>query len=442
MVSEARLTHEASIKNYSQVSPALDSHGFAASKLWNVARYTCDRIWSETGTIPEDDVLKAYLKRHERYGDLHSQSSQRVLEELAEAFHGWYAKRRNGDERANPPKYRKHGDEHPRSTVTWKGNGIRLDAKNNRVRLSKGRNQKEHRSDYILCEYELPPEISLSDEHLQQVRAVYKHGEWRLQFVCKYDLDGIDAPGEETAGVDLGIINLAAVSFSTGDAELYPGHALKEDEYYFLKQIAKCNKTRSNKATRLYEKRGERRSHYLHAVTNDIIEKCIEHNVGVLFVGSVRGIRDDEDENGETVSVDWSSQGNLDLHSWPFDKAVTLLKYKGAMNGITVTEQEERDTSKTCSVCGYRDDLQRVERGLYVCEECDSVANSDVGGAENIRLKGIGEFESTSESPASMVGDRSNGCLAQPVVNLFRRGKRVPSSGQGTLVSSTSIGKP
>ena len=129
MVSEVRLTHEASIRNYSQVSPALDSHGFAASKLWNVARWTCDRIWSETGTIPEDDVLKAYLKSHERYGDLHSQSSQRVLEELAEAFHGWYAKRRNGDDRANPPKYRKHGDEHPRSTVTWKGNGIRLDAK-------------------------------------------------------------------------------------------------------------------------------------------------------------------------------------------------------------------------------------------------------------------------------------------------------------------------
>jgi len=91
---------------------------------------------------PEDGPLKAYLKNHERYADLNSQSSQRVIEELAEAFHGWYAKRRNGDDRANPPKYRKNGDDHPRSTVTFKEDGFKYDAKNNRIRLSKGRNLK------------------------------------------------------------------------------------------------------------------------------------------------------------------------------------------------------------------------------------------------------------------------------------------------------------
>jgi len=43
-----------------------------ASKLWNIARWTCDRIWSETGTIPEDGPLKAYWKNHQRYADLNS----------------------------------------------------------------------------------------------------------------------------------------------------------------------------------------------------------------------------------------------------------------------------------------------------------------------------------------------------------------------------------
>ncbi|TYL37209.1 transposase [Natronococcus pandeyae] len=420
----------------------LDSHGFAASKLWNVARWTCDRIWSETGEIPGEDALKAYLKNHERYGDLHSQSSQRVLEELAEAFAGWYAKRQNGDDRANPPGYRKHGDDHPRSTVTWKNKGFKLDTENNRVRLSKGRNHKEYPSepDYILCEYNLPPEINLSKDTLQQVRAVYKHGEWRLQFVCKYEIT-VDETGEQTAGVDLGIVNFAAVSYSSGDTELYPGHALKEDEYYFLRHIAKCNDPQSNKATRLHEKRSERRSHYIHAATNGIIHTCLENDVGELFVGSVRGIRDAEDEDGNKIAVSWGSHGNLDLYSWPFDLVVTVLKYKGALNGIRVTEVDERDTSKTCCSCGHRDDSQRVERGLYVCEECFVVAQSDVGGAENIRLKGVGEFESTSESTSVDV-DRSNGCLAQPVVNLFRRGEHVPSCGQGTLVQQTSIAKP
>jgi len=93
MVIQVTRTYVATIQNQQQVQSDLDSLGFAASKLWNIARWTCDRIWSETGTIPEDGPLKAYLKNHERYADLNSRSSQRVIEELAEAFHGWYAKR-------------------------------------------------------------------------------------------------------------------------------------------------------------------------------------------------------------------------------------------------------------------------------------------------------------------------------------------------------------
>jgi len=75
--------------------------------------YYTQEQWDETGEIPDDGELKAELKGHERYTDLHSQSSQRVLEELAEAFNGWFSKRRNGDNRARPPGYRKNGDSHP-----------------------------------------------------------------------------------------------------------------------------------------------------------------------------------------------------------------------------------------------------------------------------------------------------------------------------------------
>ena len=75
MAIQVTRTYVASIRNQQQVQSDLDSLGFAASKLWNIARWTCDRIWSETGTIPEDGPLKAYLKNHERYADLNSQSS-------------------------------------------------------------------------------------------------------------------------------------------------------------------------------------------------------------------------------------------------------------------------------------------------------------------------------------------------------------------------------
>ena len=63
----------ATITNQKQVRDDLDRLGWAASKLWNVGRYYAQEQWDETGEIPDDGELKAELKRHERYTDLHSQ---------------------------------------------------------------------------------------------------------------------------------------------------------------------------------------------------------------------------------------------------------------------------------------------------------------------------------------------------------------------------------
>jgi len=100
--------------------------------------------------------------------------------------------------------------------------------------------------------------------------------------VCKHEIEA-ESPGDETAGIDLGISNFAAVSYSTGDHELYPGNALKTDERYFAKEIAKCNSSRSNNALRLRKKRSERRSHYLHAVTKHIVAGCVERGVRTVL---------------------------------------------------------------------------------------------------------------------------------------------------------------
>jgi putative transposase len=78
-ISTVTRTYRARIQNHSQVRDDLDSLGFAASKLWNVARWTAGRVWDACGQIPDDGDLKAYLKGSGRYVDLHSQSSQRVL---------------------------------------------------------------------------------------------------------------------------------------------------------------------------------------------------------------------------------------------------------------------------------------------------------------------------------------------------------------------------
>ncbi|KTG08981.1 transposase [Haloprofundus marisrubri] len=415
-------TYRAKIRNHSQVERMLDLHGWSASKLWNVANYHSHEVWAETGEIPDDSDLKSELKGHDNYKGLHSQSSQRVLEELAEAFNSWFGKRKS-DDRANPPGYRKKNyydndgnrvhEEHPRSTVTWKQKGIRHDTKHNRIRLSKGANHKDHPRDwdYILVEYETRPEVTV--ENLQQVRAVYSKskGRWELHLVCKHEVETPDAPGNETAGVDLGICNFAAVAYSTEEADLYPGNRLKQDGYYFPKEIAKCDDSGGSEATRLHHKWSERRTHFFNSLAKHIVEKCVECGVGRINIGKLAGVR--EDEKGE--SKNWGRHGNLDLHGWAFDRFTKILTYKAKVEGIEVVEVSERNTSKTCCVCGREDDSQRVERGLYVCEPCDAAFNADVNGAENIRLD---LNQSNSESAPRLGGDRSTGWLAQPGVYL------------------------
>jgi len=363
------------------------------------------------------------LKGHTKYKGLHSQSSQRVLEELAEAFNSWYGKRKS-DSRANPPGYRKKKyydqqgrlvhKEHPRSTVTWKQNGIKHDAKNNRIRLSKGANHKEHPKawEYILVEYQTRPGVTV--ENLQQVRAVYDKakGRWELHLVCTDEIETPDAPGTETAGIDLGISNFAAVAYSTEESELYPGNRLKQDGYYFPKEIANCDDSSGDKATRLHAKWSERRTHFFHSLAKHIVERCVEKGVGRINVGELEGVREDEDG----TSKNWGRHGNLDLHGWAFDRFTKILTHKANIKGIEVVEVSERNTSKTCCVCGRKDDNQRIERGLYVCKECDAAFNADVNGAENIRLN---INQSNSESSGQLSGDRSTGWLAQPEVYLY-----------------------
>ncbi|ERG98873.1 MAG: putative transposase, partial [Haloquadratum sp. J07HQX50] len=127
------------------------------------------------------------------------------VEELAEAFTGWYQNMKSNDQ-ANPPGDHKNGNSNPRSTMSFKPAGFNHDAQFTCVRLLKGRNLKKHRSDFMLCEYQTRPDVDLAEWDIQSARAVFKRDEWRLQHVCRTLIDP-EPPGDEVAGVDLEICN-------------------------------------------------------------------------------------------------------------------------------------------------------------------------------------------------------------------------------------------
>jgi len=88
-------------------------------------------------------------------------------------------------------------------------------------------------SDFLLCEYQTRPDVDLSEVNsVQNVRAVWNGDEWELHFVCKVKLKTNDSTGNEVAGIDLGITNIATVAFPD-EYVLYPGNSIKQDKHYF-----------------------------------------------------------------------------------------------------------------------------------------------------------------------------------------------------------------
>jgi putative transposase len=265
--------------------------------------------------------------------------------------------------------------------------------------------ESRYAADYILCEYTLQAAEQTLDavESVQTVRAVWTGQQWELHFVCKMRIETADAPGEKTAGIDLGICNTAAVSVGN-ETLLYPGNTLKEDAHYFRQQEYETEGENgpSNHAEWARQKKSRRQEHFLHALSNDIVEQCADRGVSTIAVGHPKNIRD---------GTDWGRHGNKRLHDWAFETLLSHIEYKAQERGIDVERVDEYElaTSITCRECGTKADSNRVERGLYVCENCELVANSDLNAAENMRA-------TVTPSPAK---DRSNGCLAQPTVRLF-----------------------
>ena len=263
-------------------------------------------------------------------------------------------------------------------------------------------NLKEYWSDFLLCEYQTRPDVDLTEVNsVQNVRTVWTGDEWELHFVCKVELETLDSAGDEVAGIDLGITNIATVAFPD-EHVLYPGHSRKQDKHYFTQTEydTECGNVPSETSMRARWKLAARETHFSHTLTDAIIRECVERGVGMLAVSWPANVRESN----------WGKTGNKKLHTRAFDRISQYLEYKGEIRGVEVLKENEWDTSKTCSKCGDDTKANRVERGLYVCQSCGLVRNADCNGAENMRRK----------IPPSPHGEeRSTGCVAQPSVHLF-----------------------
>ncbi|KLU63542.1 putative transposase [Peptococcaceae bacterium CEB3] len=404
------LTAQAKIVNLSDSDALLlGLTGYVATKMWNVANHERKAVWQETGKIPGFADQCKTLKNNRWYKLLPSQTSQEVLAELDDSYLSWYGHRRNGDMAAKPPGFRKKDT---LSTLTFKQNAFGM-LDGNKVLLKLP--QKTYERTRLELAYILPPDTTLGK--VQQVKLSYepKTGEWYLLIYHKVKIEYL--PPANILAFDLGIVNIVAGYFSTGQSFVVPGGELLALDRYFHKMKAKTNSSRSRKCRGLNRKWSRQRKHYLHVLTKNIVEQAAAHNVSHILVGELKGIHQDKD---------WGAKQNQELHAWPYRKIIQTLTYKAALKGILVQEVSERNTSTTCPICGKRVKSARVERGLFV--HCGQATNADAVGAFNILQRYLRD---NGKTLLEVVGE-----LARPVVNLFVWRKSTPlGREQGTFRS-------
>ena len=386
---------------------ALRKLGFYATKLYNTDNYIRREQWDETGKIPSWYDQKKELKENHWYKLLPSQTAQQICKNLQENYNSWF-KLRKTDKDARPPMFRKKNRLSPLSFYQ------QFKIEGDIVTFTMSRKfKKETGIDKLSFKINKWKEIK---EMPKMCNIMFQDGKWMVHVV--YEVPEIPLNrNPEIMAIDLGIINLATIVDTNGNSIIYSGKQALAVQHYFNKEIAKVqsktmdqhNKKRSNAISRMYKKKKRQINQIIHTVTKEVIKEAERNKVGTIVVGDIKNIRKDKEGNGKN----WGKRGNQKLHSWGFAKLISQIEYKAKLSGIRFEKVSERDTSKTCSVCGLVKKSNRKHRGLYRCK-CGNKMNADLNGARNILQKYLQEH-----------GSRSIGSVVEP--SIWRCVNVIPS---------------
>lgn len=249
----------------------------------------------------------------------------------------------------------------------------------------------------ILCPKDLSLHIPTKVENPKCVRIVPKLGAFVIEVI--YEVE--EVPLKHTrnyAAIDLGVDNLASVTFSNGvNPLLVKGSNVKSINQSYNRLIAKAqsklptNQRTSKHIHRLWRNREMKLQAELHKVTSILSLYFDEMSIEKVFIGKNTGWKQE---------VALGKKTNQTFVNIPYNTFISQLTYKCKLRGIEVIEQEESYTSKASFV--DQDEIpvygevegkpqfsgKRISRGLYQTKN-GFLLNADVNGSYNILVKGL-----------------------------------------------------
>ncbi|MBU2559224.1 MAG: transposase [Bacteroidetes bacterium] len=200
---------------------------------------------------------------------------------------------------------------------------------------------------------------------------VYKKGKFYLFQTVEIPEEDIKDV-EEFIGVDFGIVNLA----TTSNGDNFSGKQVdnvRKRMTKLKKALQKCgSKSAKRHLKKLSGKERRFKKNTNHTISKQIVQIAKDTNKGIAL----------ENLKGFKVSV--RKEQRKQFGKWAFDELGNFIAYKARLNGISVIFVNPRNTSRTCSKCGYISKSNRKSQSVFVCQHCGFSINADINGAINI----------------------------------------------------------
>jgi putative transposase len=358
---------------------------FLSKNLYNIALYTVKKHYDQYKVYLNYNALdKLFSSTNQNdYRSLITNCSQQILRLLDKNFKSFFELKKSTKKLTGTPQTPK---------FKHKTNGRNVVVYTNAY-LSKKTYKKEDLIHLSRTNIKLKSKIPV--KLINQVRIIPRNDRYIIEIVYTKQEDNLVIDNGKYCGIDIGMNNLFAVSFNDQSKQnlLINGRPLKAINQYYNKQIAKykselekCNKKKkSNKTTKLTNKRNNKIKDYVHKSTRLLVDTLKQNDISKVIIGK-------NDQWKTDINI--GKKNNQNFVSIPHAQIVNVLTYKLKLVGIDVILQEESYTSK-CSAYDLEPIKKheiykgsRIKRGLFKTFS-GKLVNADINGASNILLKAL-----------------------------------------------------
>lgn len=357
-----------------------------SKNLYNVTLYTVRKYYEINNKYLNYNSAYHYIKSNKNYKKLPSQVAQQTAKIIDRNFGSFFKilkKKREGVyfKKAHIPHYLKKDGMY---LCIFPSQMIRT-MEDNTIRLSMSR--------YISREYNLrylyfPIPKNIIGHNIKEVRLLPKYNGlfFEIEYVYEKEKIEMELDKDKYLGIDLGLDNFAACIDSTGkSAFIINGRGIKSYNCWWNKRKAKLQAIYATQnikfglsLARLSYKRSNKMREFMSQGVHYIIGYCLNNDLGNIVIGELKDIKQ---------NINLGKRNNQNFVCIPYGLFKQKLRSKCELYGIDYHEVDEAYTSQTCWRCGRRRKANRRYRGLYICDKCKGVWNSDINGAINIIKK-------------------------------------------------------